>query len=249
MKATPLRPQKPMPHRIDTAPLQATRIPLHVAVNVDEGWIEAIEFGQVVDGRPDEQLTLVADDVRLVRRGAGGEVVGFTVLNYRGVDLDALGELAFAGPRFAVPALGLDAATLGEVVLAVRGRLERSTADVELFAAALRCAEDEGDLRGAADNWRSCLQAGDMRGHFGLGYTLYDLGEHREAYDHLRRYTELAPHNSWSWLWLGRAAEAIGETAEAAEAYRSAIRREREGSFRTDALERLRDLDARGHAR
>jgi hypothetical protein len=231
-----------------TAPLEATRIPLHLAVNVDEGWIEAIEFGQVVDGRPEDQLSLVTEDVRLVRRSANGEVVGFTVLHYLTTDLDQLGELAFDGPRFSVPALGLDAASIGEVVLAVRGRIVESTADVQFFAAALRSAEDEGDLIAAAASWRNCLQAGDMRGHFGLGYTLYDLGSVREAYDHLRRYSELAPHNSWSWLWLGRAAEAIGEVAEAGEAYRSAIRREREGSFRTDALERLRDLDARGQA-
>ncbi len=238
-----------MPHTTHTATLVATRVPLHLAVNVDEGWIEAVEFGQVVDGRPDEQLTLVAPDVRLVRHVATSEVVGFTVLNYPTADLDGLGDVAFAGPRFAVPALGLDAATIGEIVLAVRGRLTESTADVAFFARALQCAEDEGDLAAAAANWRSCLQAGDMRGHFGLGYTLYDLGHNREAYDHLRRYSELAPHNSWAWLWLGRAAEGIGETAEAGEAYRAAIRREREGSFRTDALERLRDLDARGPAR
>ena len=55
------------------------------------------------------------------------------------------------------------------------------------------------------------LPYGDFpRGHFGLGYTLYDLGRHREAYSHLRRYTELAPHNSWAWLWLGRAAARRG---------------------------------------
>ena len=84
-----------------------------------------------------------------------------------------------------------------------------------------------------------------MRGHFGLGYTLHDLGRHRTAYGHLRRYTELAPHNSWAWLWLGRSAEAVGELDEARAAYRRAIRREREGSFRTDAPERLRALDQR----
>ena len=30
--------------------------------------------------------------------------------------------------------------------------------------------------------------------HFGLGYTLYDLGRFQEAYRHLRHYTEIAPH-------------------------------------------------------
>jgi tetratricopeptide (TPR) repeat protein len=165
------------------------------------------------------------------------------------VDLDELGPAAFGDPRFTVPVLGLDRATLGEVVLAARARFELSTADVCFFTLALSAAEDDGDLEAAAGHWLSCVEAGDMRGHFGLGYTLYDLGRHREAYGHLRRYTELAPHNSWSWLWLGRAAEAIGELDEARTAYRRAIRREREGSFRTDAPERLRDLDRRDRER
>ena len=144
-----------------------------------------------------------------------------------------------------MPLLGLDEATLGEVVLCARARFDVSTADVCFFMLALACAEEDGDLEGAAGHWLSCVEAGDMRGHFGLGYTLYDLGRHREAYGHLRRYTELAPHNSWSWLWLGRAAEAVGELDEAKSSYRRAIRREREGSFRTDAPERLRELERR----
>jgi tetratricopeptide (TPR) repeat protein len=183
--------------------------------------------------------------VRFVLRSARGPVSGFTVHKFSKLDLDALGELAFGGPRFSVPLLGLDHAALGEVVLAARGRFEVSTADVCFFTLALASAEEDGDLEAAAGHWLSCVEAGDMRGHFGLGYTLHDLGRIRESYGHLRRYTELAPHNSWAWLWLGRAAEAVGEIDEARSAYRRAIRREREGSFRTDAPERLRELDRR----
>ena len=84
---------------------------------------------------------------------------------------------------------------------------------------------------------------------FGLGYTLFDLDRHREAYTHLRRYSEIAPHNSWAWLWFGRAAEALGEqTEEAVSAYRRAVRREREGSFRTDAQEAPARAQARRRA-
>ncbi len=224
----------------------ATRVPLHLSVNVDDEWLEAIEFGQVVDGRSDAQLCVISDDVRLVLGGPAGPVVGFTVHRYAGLDLEALEPLAFGGPRFSIPALGLDRASLGEAVLAVRSRFDEPTADVRFFNRALQFAEDEGDLESAAFNWRACLQAGDMRGHFGLGYTYFDLGRHGESYDHLRRYTELAPDNAWAWLWLGRAAEALGELDEARTAYRTALRREREGSFRTDALERLDELDRRG---
>ena len=55
------------------------------------------------------------------------------------------------------------------------------------------------------------LEAGDQKARYGLGYTLVELGEFREAYDHLRIYTELTPHNAWAWCWLGRACEGLGE--------------------------------------
>ncbi len=223
----------------------ATRVPLHLSVNVTDDWLEAIEFGTVVDGRPASQLIQVTVDVRLVKRSPRGPAAGFTIYGYQEIDLDELGDAAFGGPRFRVPLLGLDAASLGEVVLAARGRFDVSTADVCFFSLALACAEEEGDLEAAAGHWLSCMEAGDMRGMFGLGYTLFDLERYVDAYTHLRRYTELAPHNSWAWLWLGRTCEAIGELAEAASAYRFAVRREREGSFRTDAYERLRDLESR----
>lgn len=228
--------------------LRPTPVPLHLSVNVTDDWLEAIEFGAVVDGRPPAQLVEVSDDIRYVLRSARGPVAGFTVHRFSKLDIDEVDHVIFGGPRFFVPLLGLDDASLGEVLLAARARFEVSTADVCFFMLALACAEDEGDLEAAAGHWLSCTEAGDMRGHFGLGYTLYDLGRHREAYGHLRRYTELAPHNSWAWLWLGRAAEAVGEFDEARAAYRRAIRREREGSFRTDALERLKALNHRTDA-
>ncbi len=227
-----------------------TDTPLHLSVNVTDDWIEAIAFGSVVDARPAHELIEVAAGVRFVLRETDGPVVGFTVHGYADLDLDDLGPLAFDdGPRFGVPVLGFDAATIGEVVLATRARFEVSTADVCFFTLALQCAGDDDDLEGAAGHWLSCMEAGDMRATFGLGYTLFDLGRHAEAYTYLRRYTELAPHNSWSWLWVGRACEALGELDEAATAYRTALRREAEGSFHTDARQRLRALERRGVAR
>jgi hypothetical protein len=229
------------PHRLDL--LRPTTIPLHLSVNVVDDWIEGIEFGSVVDGRPGSHLVEVTPDIRYVLRAPGGPVAGFTVHNFSRVELDGLG--IFAAPRFGVPTLGMDRASLGEIVLAARARFAVSTADVCFFTLALSCAEEEDDLEAAAEHWMSCIEAGDQRGHFGRGYTLFDLGRHREAYGHLRRYAEMAPHNSWSWLWLGRAAESVGELDEAQRAYQRAIRREREGSFRTDAPDRLRALERR----
>lgn len=226
-----------------------TQAALHLSVNVVDGWLEAIEFGSVVDGRPAAELVELGPDVRFVRRDPRGELIGFTVHGYDRIDLDELGNVAFAGPRFAVPVLGLGHASLGEIVLAARGRFAVSTADVCFFSLALQSAEEDDDLEAAAGHWLSCLESGDMRGMFGLGYTLFDLGRPTDAYSHLRRYSELAPHNSWAWLWLGRTCEALDEVGEAITAYRFAVRREQEGSFSTDARQRLRELERRGAPR
>jgi Flp pilus assembly protein TadD len=81
--------------------------------------------------------------------------------------------------------------------------------------------------------------------HFGLGYTLYELGRFPEAYRHLRHYTEIAPCGGWNWCWLGRAAEAIGETGEARNAYERALALEDAGHEETDAAELLDALSRR----
>ena len=234
-------------YRRCVADLETTHVPLHLSVNVAHDWIEGVEFGAVIDGRPPSQLVELSSDARYVLRAEEGPVCGFAMHGFASADLDELG--AFEGPRFAVPLLGLDAATLGEIVLIARGRFEVSTADVCFFSLAVSCADEEGDIEAAAGHWLSCAESGDMRGLFGLGYSLFDLDRHHEAYSHLRRYRELAPHNSWAWLWLGRAAEAVGELDEAAHAYRTAVRRQREGSFRTDAHTRLRALERRSRER
>ena len=84
-----------------------------------------------------------------------------------------------------------------------------------LFDAAIAAKEDDGDLEKAEAMWRGCLEAGEMRAHFGLGYTLCDLGRPAEAFGHLAMYTEICPRNSWAWVWRGRAARDMGELAEA----------------------------------
>ena len=82
-----------------------------------------------------------------------------------------------------------------------------------------------------------------MKAHFGLGYTLVELGRPREAFGHLAMYTEICPRNAWAWLWRGRAGEDMGESAEAASCYRRAIACEADGSYETDAEERLAALE------
>ena len=108
----------------------------------------------------------------------------------------------------------------------------------------------EGEDEQAEIYWRACLAAGDPKAHFGLGYTLCDLGRPREAYGHLLEYTRILPRNGWAWTWLGQACEGIGETRQAARCYRRAIRLERPTQGpETDAAERLERLRKRGRDR
>src|SRR4051812_29094688 len=106
--------------------LRPTPIPLHLSVNVTDDWLEAIEFGAVVDGRPASQLVEVSSDARYVLRSARGPIAGFTVHRFSQLDLDDFGDAGFGDPRFSVPLLGLDSASIGEVVLAARARFDVS---------------------------------------------------------------------------------------------------------------------------
>ncbi|MDP9439260.1 MAG: tetratricopeptide repeat protein, partial [Actinomycetota bacterium] len=93
--------------------------------------------------------------------------------------------------------------------------------------------------------WRYCLQSGDLMAHYALGYTLYELGRHREAYRHLRAYAELVPSDGWAWCWLGKAAEAIGEREEARSAYEEAIALDGDETDAPELLVLLLDGDLR----
>jgi tetratricopeptide (TPR) repeat protein len=97
------------------------------------------------------------------------------------------------------------------------------------------------DARAALSLWLKCLESGDVMAHYSIGYTLYELGQFRKAYDHLRHYTELAPGHPWNWCWYGRAAEAVGEDEEAVQAYERATELDETGT-QTDAGSLLQAL-------
>jgi tetratricopeptide (TPR) repeat protein len=220
--------------------LRATVIPMHLTVDPWWGNLELLAFGTTNDGLPGERYVAIDDEARsaFVLDEDGEVVVGFVVRDYNeGEPLELDAPAFWSGPRFEVPTLGLVSASAGEVVLAVRAHYsdERATTDAAHFHAAM----DEEDLSEAASQWRMALDAGDMKAHYALGYTLCGLGEHRQAYSHLRRYTELVPTNGWAWNWLGQACEGIGDLAEARVAYERAI--EADGD-ETDAAERLEGL-------
>ncbi len=209
---------------------------LYLSYDEDLDWLTLIEFGQVENAQPSDHWRGVSESFGYVLRHPGGPEIGFKILGFSEFDPEAeeVAEI-WEGPRFDVPTLGLKDSTAGEIVLAARPFLAgHSTINRVYFNAAMRAEGAEAERL-----WRYCLQSGDLMAHYALGYTLYDLERYREAYRHLRAYTELVPADGWAWCWLGKACEAMGEPEEARSTYEKAI--ELDGD-ETDAPELLVDL-------
>jgi tetratricopeptide (TPR) repeat protein len=220
-----------------------TDIPLRLSVDRSYDHVLAVAFGHLVDEKPADEYIFFSEVAALLLSEPDGEVIGFVVDGITEFEPDDMGEL-WEGPRFHVPALGLRSASPGEITTAALVAYPESSLATELFRIAVN---EQGSPR-TEQNWRDCLEAGDLRAHFGLGYTLCELGRHREAYAHLRYYTELVPRNAWAWCWLGRACKGVGDPAEAATAYRQALELENSGSSETEAAVCLRELDEAGGA-
>jgi tetratricopeptide (TPR) repeat protein len=227
-----------------------TRRPkLRISFDQDTDVFYAIEHGHVDDGHLAEQDDEIVEDVFVFYLGRGDRAAGFGVIGFYDLPVEDHEELFEDSPRFDVPSLGLRDASVGEIILAARPTLAGfSTPNVVLFDNAVQAGQDD-DLEQAEFYWRACLQTGELKAHYGLGYTLYEQGRYSEAYGHLRTYTEIAPKLSWSWVWRGRAAEKIREPREAARCYRRAIKCERDGSCETNAAELLRMLERRERRR
>ena len=222
--------------------------PVRAHLSLDPWWeqLTVLRFGSVWDGQPEGCVGQFAADERLLflLEEPDGPAIGFMVSGPHEFEPDQFSDpLIWEGPRFEVPVLGLPDASIGEIVLAVQGQFaeDEPTNDAMFFHMAIDAAGEE-DLEKEAWCFRMALEAGEQKARYGLGYTLVELGRHREGYEHLRLYTELTPHNSWAWCWLGRACEGLGELGEAERAYRRAIELEEEGAYETDALEFLREL-------
>jgi len=206
--------------------------PLYLNHDARLGWLIAMPFGEVSDEALADEIE-VGDSFRYVSRAGEGGVVGFVVRELARFDPEApsVGRI-WREPLFDAPQLGLRNVSAGEICLAAKPFLGgRSTVNRDLFDKALAARTREE----TAGWWFLCLQAGDAMAHYGLGYTLLDLGRTREAYRHLRAYTETAPLNAWAWCYRGKAAEAIGDPDDARTSYRRAIALEREGGETTDA--------------
>ena len=212
---------------------------LYLSRDIVDDWLSAIEFGTVDDGQPSEHWVGLSDQVGLLMASPFGPVIGFCVKEFSGVDLDdEEHEEMWTGPRFDVPVLGLRDVCAGEVCLAAEAYLgDEPTVNRAFFHAAMQANGEE-----ALKLWRVCLECGDLMAHYSLGYTLHELGRFREAYNHLRAYTEIVPSNSWAWCWLGQTCAALGEVGEAHAAYRQALELEEDGAEETNAAERLEEL-------
>ena len=205
----------------------------------------ALEYGRVDDG-VDPALMTRGENGIFVMVDEEANAVGVVCLSFSTVDLaDPSNEDLWEGPAFDVPMLGMEKATVGEVALAVRATFgDEPTLNRIYFE---RAAGLEGQA--AIDCWRLCLQCGDSMAHFGLGTTLLEAGQAREAYQHLRHYVRIAPLIAWNWRWYGKAAEEIGETGEARRAYGRAV--EIESKYcqeQTDAAELLTNLNQPGRS-
>jgi tetratricopeptide (TPR) repeat protein len=224
-------------------PEAVTSRPLHLTVDPWWDTMHCLAFGTVSDGLLQSQR-LVADSgdlIFVVQDPDAGPVLGFEICGLSEFELpdDDDDVEVWDGPRFEVPRLGLVAASAGEIVLAVQAQFgDDPTADAMHAHSAMR-AKSPVD---ALPHWELALDAGDMRAHFGLGYTLVEAGRPDRGYAHLRRYTELAPSNAWAWCWLGRCCEALDRRSEARAAYERAIATEALCGMETDAAERIAQL-------
>jgi tetratricopeptide (TPR) repeat protein len=234
---------KPVARRggAESAGTSGSPIGLYLSYDAGRNLLSAYEFGRVGDSQPSGRWRVVTESFSFLLDTPGGREVGFRITSLSGFNPEAPeAESIWRDPRFDVPALGLRHASAGEIVMAARSFLGgESTLNRRIFNAAISAHGTE-----AAKLWRDCLESGDSMAHYGLGYTMVELGRYRDAYRHLRAYTEIVPDDAWSWCWLGRACHALGETTEARSAYGTAIELTGATGVKTEAPTLLARLDA-----
>jgi tetratricopeptide (TPR) repeat protein len=219
---------------------------LYISRDTAYDWLTALEFGVTDDGQPSGCWHPVSDDIAYLHDApdGAGRCLGFALKRFSYFDPhdEELAAL-WTGPRFDVPVLGLHNATAGEIAVATESFLQgESTLNRHLFHQAIDAA---GDSDTALERWRYCLETGDVMAHYSLGYTFFDAGYFREAYRHLRAYTEIAPTNAWGWCWFGKAAAALGQNHEAIAAFNRALQLEDDSNHETEAADLLDELTRR----
>ena len=169
----------------------------------------------------------------------GKECVGFIFGGLSEFDFEASENAAvWTGPRFDVPAFGIERGTIG--LIAATARMVLGS-----FAPRTGCCSmppyRPRTLRSALPLWEACLAEGNELARYALGYTLLALDRPREAHEQLKRYSALVRRNAWAWCYLGQACERLEDWEGAEYAYRQALEATASGSFDTDAAELLAD--------
>ncbi len=202
-----------------------------------------LERGYCEDGLEPQRQIEICQHVSLILDLDGRECVGFSFGDLSGFDFEApANHMVWTGPRFDVPALGIEQGTVGLIAATARLVLaDLRTPDRVLFDAAVHTP----DPTEALELWDACLAEGNELARYALGYTLLKLGRAREAHEQLRRYSALVRENAWAWCYLGQASEDLDDLEGAEYAYRQALEATAAGSFETDAAPRLAALLAR----
>ncbi len=201
------------------------------------------ERGYVDDGLEPERKLELCGHLSLMLSIDGRECVGFIFGGLSEFDFEAPENAAvWSGPRFDVPAFGIERGTIGLIGATARMVLDTlRTPDRVLFDAAVSAP----DPASALPLWEECLAEGNELARYALGYTLLALDRPREAHEQLKRYSALVRRNAWAWCYLGQACERLEDWEGAEYAYRQALEATASGSFDTDAAELLADLLAR----
>ena len=198
--------------------------------------LEITEYGKVWDGQPADRICELDERIGFLLQD--GHTIAVAVRQPFDIDPAAIPSI-WETPRFVVPTLGPEELSIGEILLLVQARYrpDEPTNDALHFQAAIEAQGENPEL--AISMFKLALEAGDMKGHYGAGYTLLGQGIAREAAEHLGIYTRLTPFNAWAWCWLGKAQAELGELCAARASYERAIEAESAGGFETDAAELL----------
>jgi tetratricopeptide (TPR) repeat protein len=202
--------------------------------------LEITEYGCVWDGQPEAQVRVVEDRIGILLDEHGRALAAAVQQPF---EIDPLAIPGIWGePRFVIPTLGPEELSLGEILLLVQARYrpDEPTNDALHFQAGIEAQDENPEL--AISMFKLAVEAGDMKGHYSLGYVMLNHGMAREAAEHLKIYTRLTPYNAWAWCWLGKAQAALGETAAARSSYQRALEVEDASGFETDAAELLERL-------
>jgi tetratricopeptide (TPR) repeat protein len=224
---------------------RSRRSPLCLSRDVHYDFLTALEWGRVDDGQGPDRWLEVSEDFHFLLDAPGGRILGFRIDDFcEWLPSDEEERAIREAGRFDVPLLVLRGAGALRIAREA-GKFfgEHNSLNRDFFDRATEAGAG-GEYEQELYWWRCCLQAGDPMAHFGLGYTLCDLGRYREALPHLRHYTRIAPRGPWNWVWLGRCQSGLGRFGDARDSYRRAIALSEAGAEETDAPELLAELDA-----